>query len=57
MLDGVIIDTVLTPTVNKFVSGLKSNTAYTFEVYAYDAAGNNSGKAENTINTKISQYR
>ncbi|MBK6390313.1 MAG: T9SS type A sorting domain-containing protein [Saprospiraceae bacterium] len=52
LLDGVIIDTVLTPTVNKFVSGLKSNTAYTFEVYAYDAAGNNSGKAENTINTK-----
>ena len=52
LLDGVIIDTVLAPTVNKFVSGLKSNTAYTFEVYAYDAAGNNSGKAENTINTK-----
>lgn len=49
--DGKIIDTILAPATAKFVSGLKALTAYTFEVYAYDAAGNKSAKAENTITT------
>ena len=49
--DGVRIDTVLAPTVTKFVSGLLSLTAYTFEVLAFDAAGNRSAKAERTVTT------
>jgi chitodextrinase len=49
--DGKIIDTILAPITAKFVNGLKTLTAYTFEVYAYDAAGNKSGKAENTVTT------
>ena len=49
--DGVTIDTVLAPTLTKFVSGLTSLTAYTFEVLAYDAAKNKSAKAEKTVTT------
>ncbi len=49
--DGKVIDTVYAPNVTKFVSGLKAETAYTFEVYAYDVAGNKSAKAENTVTT------
>ena len=49
--DGVTIDTVLAPTLTKFVSGLTSLTAYTFEVQAYDAAKNKSAKAEKTVTT------
>ncbi len=50
--DGIAIDTaVLSPTVTKFVSGLTSLTAYTFEVQAYDAAKNKSAKAERTVTT------
>ncbi len=49
--DGVVIDTVLAPAVSKFVGGLLSLTAYTFEVLALDAAGNKSGKAEKTVTT------
>ena len=50
--DGVIIDTVQSPAVTNFVGGLLANTAYTFEVYAYDAAGNRSPIAEITITTQ-----
>jgi chitodextrinase len=49
--DGVVIDTVLAPSLTKFVSGLASITAYTFEVLAYDAAKNKSAKAEKTVTT------
>jgi len=49
--DGIVIDTVLAPTITKFVGGLISLTAYTFEVFAIDAAGNKSGIAEVTITT------
>ncbi len=49
--DGVTIDTVLSPTLTKFVSGLTSLTAYTFEVQAFDAAKNKSAKAEKTVTT------
>ena len=49
--DGVLIDTVLAPAVTKFVGGLLSLTAYTFEVLAFDAAGNKSAKAEKTVTT------
>ena len=49
--DGIVIDTVLAPAVSKFISGLIAQTAYTFEVLAYDDAGNKSEKAETTITT------
>ena len=49
--DGTVIDTVLAPTLTKFVSGLTSQTAYTFEILAYDAAKNKSAKAEKTVTT------
>ena len=49
--DGTVIDTVLAPTLTKFVSGLASQTAYTFEILAYDAAKNKSAKAERTVTT------
>jgi chitodextrinase len=49
--DGVTIDTVPAPTLTKFVSGLTSLTAYTFEVQAYDATKNKSAKAEKTVTT------
>ena len=49
--DGSVIDTVLSPTLTKFVGGLTAQTSYTFEVQAYDAAKNKSAKAERTITT------
>ena len=49
--DGVVIDTVAAPNVTKFVGGLLSLTAYTFEVLAYDVANNKSAKAERTVTT------
>ena len=49
--DGVVIDTVPATTLTKFVSGLAVLTAYTFEVWAYDAAKNKSAKAEKTVTT------
>ncbi len=47
--DGVVIDTVTT--LSKLVSGLKVTTAYTFNVYAFDAAKNKSAQAEVTVTT------
>ena len=49
--DGVLLDTVLAPTTLKFVSNLVAKTAYTFEILAYDVAGNKSAKAEITVTT------
>ena len=49
--DGRVIDTVLSPILTKFVSGLAVLTSYTFEVVAYDAAKNKSAKAERTVTT------
>lgn len=49
--DGIVIDTVAAPSLTKFVGGLLAKTAYTFEVYAYDAAGNKSARAEITVTT------
>ena len=49
--DGIVIDTILAPTTTKFVSGLLSLTAYTFEVLAYDVAKNKSAKVERTVTT------
>lgn len=49
--DGVVIDTVLSPLTAKFVGGLTALTSYTFDVLAYDAAGNKSANAEITVTT------
>lgn len=50
-VDGVIADTVSGTTLSFFVGGLDPQTLYTFEVYAFDPAGNNSGLAEVTLST------
>ena len=50
--DGIILDTVPATTLSKFVGGLTALTAYTFNVYAIDAAGNKSAQAEITVTTK-----
>ena len=52
LLDGVIVDTVSATTFSKLVTGLRVLTAYTLEVYAIDAAGNKSARAELTVTTK-----
>ena len=50
--DGIILDTVPATTFSKFVGGLTALTAYTFNIYALDAAGNKSPQAEITVTTK-----
>ncbi len=49
LVDGVVFDTVTTLSV--LVNGLSPSTSYTFDVYAYDLAGNNSTQAEITVST------
>lgn len=51
LIDGVVADTVGGTTLNYYAGGLEPSTLYTFEVYAYDLAGNNSDKAEITLST------
>ncbi|MBK6621959.1 MAG: T9SS type A sorting domain-containing protein [Saprospirales bacterium] len=51
LVDGVLADTVSGITLSYFVSGLDPLTLYTFEVYAFDLAGNDSAPAEVTIST------
>ncbi|MDV7392794.1 hypothetical protein RZS08_15605, partial [Arthrospira platensis SPKY1] len=51
LVDGEVADTVGPNTLSYFAGGLEPLTLYTFEVYAYDLAGNNSGLAEVTIST------
>ncbi|HLF65153.1 MAG TPA: LamG-like jellyroll fold domain-containing protein, partial [Saprospiraceae bacterium] len=51
LLDGIVYDSVSASTFSLFVGGLESQTLYTFEVYAFDLAGNNSGLAEVTLST------
>jgi len=49
LVDGIFFDTVATTSV--LVGGLESETLYSFEVYAFDNAGNNSTIAELTVST------
>lgn len=49
LVDGVLFDTVTATSV--LVDGLDPETPYTFEVYAFDKAGNNSQIAELTVST------
>ncbi len=50
-VDGTVVDTVSATTLSSFISGLDALTLYTFEVYAFDPAGNNSVIAELTLST------
>jgi len=49
LVDGILFDTVAT--TSALVGGLDSETLYSFEVYAFDNAGNNSTIAEITVST------
>jgi chitodextrinase len=50
-VDGNLVDTVYSPTTSIFIGGLDASTLYTFEVYAFDAAGNNSPISDITEST------
>ncbi|MGI9158943.1 MAG: LamG-like jellyroll fold domain-containing protein [Saprospiraceae bacterium] len=50
-VDGVLFDSVSASTLSIFIGGLDPLTLYTFEVYAFDLAGNNSPLAEITLST------
>ncbi|AEE53663.1 LamG-like jellyroll fold domain-containing protein [Haliscomenobacter hydrossis] len=52
LVDGVVVDSLAGTATSIVVSGLESVTPYTFEVYAYDGAGNNSEYADVTATTK-----
>ena len=52
LVDGVIVDTLAGTATSIVVSGLEPLTPYTFEVYAFDGAGNNSAYADVTATTK-----
>lgn len=50
-VDGVYYDSLAPEVVSVLVSGLESNTAYSFEVAAYDLVGNLSALSELTLST------
>lgn len=52
LVDGVIFDTLANTATSVFINGLDAETAYTFEIYAFDNAGNNSEIADITIETE-----
>ncbi len=51
LLDGKHNDSLAANITSKLITGLKPQTLYTFEVYAYDASGNKSPIAEITVST------
>ncbi|MCK6690608.1 MAG: fibronectin type III domain-containing protein, partial [Thermoanaerobaculia bacterium] len=51
LLDGVVFDSVSATTLSILIGGLEPQTLYTFEVIAFDMAGNNSVPAELTLST------
>lgn len=53
LVDGVVFDTVSGTTLSVFIDGLDPQTLYTFEVYAFDLAGNNSPLSEVTLSTTL----
>ncbi len=53
LVDGIVFDTVSAATFSIFIGGLDPTTLYTFEVYAFDLSGNNSGLAEITLSTTL----
>ncbi|MCC6410355.1 MAG: T9SS type A sorting domain-containing protein [Saprospiraceae bacterium] len=50
-VDGVYFDSVGAQTLSVLIGGLDTETPYSFEVYAFDLAGNNSAFAEVTLST------
>jgi len=50
-VDGVFFDSLPGTATSVFIGGLDSETAFTFDVFAFDPAGNNSGDAEITVST------
>lgn len=52
LVDGVVFDTLGPLVTSVLISGLEPEELYTFEVYAFDAAGNDSEIAELTISTE-----
>ena len=50
-VDGIYFDSLAANVTSVFIGGLDAETAYTFEVYAYDLSGNNSEYAELTAST------
>lgn len=52
LVDGKVVDTLAATATSFVVSGLEAVTPYTFEVYAFDKAGNNSDYADVTVTTK-----
>ena len=51
LVDGLIFDTLPGNSTSVLITGLEPQELYTFEVYAFDAAGNDSEVAELTIST------
>jgi chitodextrinase len=51
LVDGLFQDSVSNTTLSAFIKDLETETSYTFEVYAFDAAGNDSEIAEITLST------
>jgi len=51
LVDGTPFDTISASTLSIFIGGLDPQTLYTFEVYAFDLAGNKSATAEITLST------
>lgn len=51
LVDGVFYDSLSDVAVSVLVTDLETETAYTFEVYAYDLSGNNSDISEVTLST------
>ena len=51
LVDGVFFDSLAPSALSVFIGSLATVTAYTFEVYAFDASGNDSEIAELTLST------
>ena len=51
LVDGIHYDSIPGTATSILIGGLDSETAYTFEIYAFDLAGNNSGISEITVST------
>ncbi|GJM35199.1 MAG: hypothetical protein DHS20C18_42000 [Saprospiraceae bacterium] len=52
LVDGLYYDSIPGTSTSIFIGGLDPETAYTFEVYAFDLAGNDSDIAEITVSTE-----
>jgi len=50
-VDGVFFDSLSATATSVLVNGLDSETPYSFEIYAFDKAGNESGVSELTLTT------